>query len=64
MVKVEYSMPAMPGMPAMHYKEDATVSGNAYKAVMNLSMAGSWNVALKIKKDGKTHTVKFNLDAH
>lgn len=63
-VKVDYSMPAMPGMPAMNYKEDATVSGNAYKATMNLSMAGAWNVALKIKKDGKTNTVKFNVDAH
>lgn len=63
-VRVEYSMPAMPGMPAMHSKEEATVSGNTYKAVMSLSMAGSWNVALKIKKDGKTNTVKFNVDAH
>ena len=63
-VVVDYSMPAMPGMPAMNYKEDATVSGNTYKAVMNLSMAGSWNIAVKIKKDGKTNTVKFNVDAH
>ena len=63
-VRVEYSMPAMPGMPAMNYKEDATASGNTYKAEMNLSMAGSWNVAVKIKKYGKTNTVKFNVDAH
>ena len=63
-VRVDYSMPAMPGMPAMNYKEDATVSGNTYKATMNLSMAGAWNVAVKIKKDGKTNTVKFNVDAH
>lgn len=63
-VRVEYSMPAMPGMPAMHYKEDAAVSGNTYKATMNLAMAGSWNVAVKIKKDGKTNTIKFNVDAH
>jgi len=63
-VKVDYSMPAMPGMPAMNYKEDAAVSGNTYKAVMNLSMAGAWNVAVKIKKGGKTNTIKFNVDAH
>jgi hypothetical protein len=69
-VMVEYSMPAMPGMPAMHYKEEAALSGNTYKAAMNLSMAGSWNIAVKIKKDGKTgkdsktKTVKFNVDAH
>jgi outer membrane translocation and assembly module TamA len=63
-VKLDYSMPAMPGMPAMNYKTDATVSGNTYKAVMNLSMSGPWNIAVKIKKDGKTNTVKFNVDAH
>jgi uncharacterized GH25 family protein len=63
-VGVDYSMPAMPGMAAMNYKTDTTVSGNMYKAVMNLSMSGSWNIAVKIKKDGKISTVKFNVDAH
>jgi hypothetical protein len=73
-VVVEYSMPAMPGMPAMHYKEPAVLSGNTYKAVMNLSMAGSWNIEVKINKDGKNEknsktrkdnkTVKFSVDAH
>ncbi len=54
----------------MHYKEPAAVSGNIYKAVMNLSMAGSWNIEVKIKKedktgkDNKTRTVKFNVDVH
>ncbi|MEK7333235.1 MAG: FixH family protein [Nitrospirota bacterium] len=63
-VKVEYSMPAMPGMPAMNYKTDAELKGNEYKAKMNLSMAGSWNVAVKITRGGKITTVKFNVDAH
>ena len=63
-VKVEYSMPAMPGMPAMNYKTDAELKGNVYKAKMNLSMAGSWNVVVKITREGKTTTVKFNVDAH
>jgi hypothetical protein len=62
-VKVDYSMPAMPGMPAMNYKEDASLSGNTYKAVMNLSMAGSWNVAVKITRAGKTSSAKFSIDA-
>ena len=62
-VKVDYSMPAMAGMPAMNYKEDATVSGNTYKVTMNLSMAGSWNVAVKVTKAGKTSTMKFTVDA-
>lgn len=34
-VKVEYSMPAMPGMPAMAYKTDATLKGTGYQAKMN-----------------------------
>lgn len=63
-VKVEYSMPAMPGMPAMNYKTDTEFKGNEYKAKMNLSMAGSWNIAVKITRAGKTSTVKFNVDAH
>jgi hypothetical protein len=62
-VKVEYSMPAMPGMPAMNYKTDAVLSGNEYKAKINLSMSGPWNIAVKIIHSGKTTTVKFNVDA-
>jgi len=63
-VKVDYSMPAMPGMPAMNYKTDAELKGNEYKAKINLSMSGSWNVAVKITRAGKTATMKFSVDAH
>ncbi|HKZ57949.1 MAG TPA: FixH family protein [Thermodesulfovibrionales bacterium] len=62
-VKVEYSMPAMPGMPAMNYKTDTELKGDEYKAKINLSMSGSWNVAVKITRSGKTATMKFNVDA-
>ncbi len=62
-VKVDYTMPAMPGMPAMNYKADAKLAGSEYKATMNLSMSGSWNVAVKITKGGKTSTMKFSVDA-
>jgi len=62
-VMVEYSMPAMPGMPPMNYKSEAALSGNEYKAKMNLSMAGPWNIAIKITKGEKTSTVRFNVDA-
>ena len=62
-VKVDYTMPAMPGMPAMHYKADAKPDGSEYKATMNLSMSGGWNIAVKITKGGKTSTMKFNIDA-
>jgi len=62
-VRIEYTMPAMPGMPAMNYKADAELKGTEYKAKMNLSMSGSWNIAVKITRGGKTTTVKFNVDA-
>jgi len=62
-VKVEYSMPAMPGMPAMNYKTDAVLKGNEYQSVMGLSMSGSWNISVKITKAGKTSTMKFTVDA-
>ncbi len=63
-VRVDYSMPAMPGMPPMNYKTNADLQGDRFAATMNLSMSGPWNIAVKIKKDGKTSTVKFNIDAH
>ncbi len=63
-VIVDYSMPAMPGMPAMNYKADAELKGDEYKAKMNLSMAGSWNITVKITRAGKTSRLKFSVDAH
>jgi hypothetical protein len=62
MVSVEYSMPAMPGMPAMNYKTKAELSGSRYLANVNFSMAGAWSVTIKITRAGKTQPVKFNVD--
>lgn len=62
-VVVEYSMPSMPGMPASNFKTDAERKGNEYRAKMNLSMSGSWNIAVKITRAGKTSTMKFIVDA-
>lgn len=62
-VKVDYGMSAMPGMPAMDYKADAELKGNTYKAKMNLSMSGPWNIAVKITRAGKTSSMKFTVDA-
>ena len=63
-VKVQYSMPAMPGMPPMNYKTNAELKDNTYKAKINLSMTGSWNIAVKITKSGKTASMKFSIDVH
>jgi len=62
-VVVDYSMPAMPGMPAMNYKADAVQKGDAYVANMNLSMAGPWNVTVKISAGGKNGSLRFTVDA-
>lgn len=61
-VRVDYGMPAMPGMPAMNYKSDATASGESFTAPLNFSMSGAWNVAVKILQSGKVSTVKFSVD--
>ncbi|MDH4161716.1 MAG: FixH family protein [Nitrospirota bacterium] len=62
-VIVDYSMPAMPGMPPMNYKAEAVEKGDVYKATMNLSMAGPWNIAVKISAGGKSGSLKFTVDA-
>jgi nitrogen fixation protein FixH len=62
-VVIDYSMPAMPGMPPMNYKADAMLRGDVYTATMNLSMAGPWNVAVKISAGSKTGSMKFTVDA-
>jgi len=61
-IVIEYSMPAMSGMPAMNYKSTAELKGDRYVAVIEPSMSGSWNLAVKITRSGKTDTAKFTLD--
>jgi len=62
-VVIGYDMPAMPGMPAMSHKADATIEGNSYKATVDLMMSGSWTISVKITRNGKTETAKFSIDA-
>jgi hypothetical protein len=47
----------------MNYKVDAVLKGDEYKATMGLSMAGSWNITVKITREGKTSSLKFTVDA-
>jgi len=61
-VIIEYSRPALPGMPALHYKVDTELRKNRYKGTINLSTAGSWNIAIKITRAGKTSTTTFTVD--
>jgi inner membrane protein involved in colicin E2 resistance len=62
-VLVAASMPAMPGMPAMENKADAKLDGGKYKAKIDLSMGGSWNMSVRITQGGKTATAKWTVDA-
>jgi hypothetical protein len=62
-VLVTASMPAMPGMPAMENKADAKLEGSRYKARIDLSMGGSWNMSVRITQGGKTATAKWTVDA-
>lgn len=61
-VKVEYSMPAMPGMPPMNYGSVLALQKNSYQGKLNFSMAGPWNIVVKIVRSGKTSSTKFSLD--
>jgi hypothetical protein len=61
-VVVELSMPAMPGMPAANYKSNAELKGQGYRAVIEPSMSGGWNLAIKIARAGKTDTARATLD--
>lgn len=63
-VRLDYGMPAMPGMPPMSYKADAELKGTVYKVKMNPSMAGSWNMTIQITQGDKVRRAKFNVDAN
>ncbi|MBI5196229.1 MAG: FixH family protein [Nitrospirae bacterium] len=63
-IKINYSMPAMPGMPAVSYDTEAGLKDKAYEAKLDLSMSGSWGITVKILMPGKTPvTAKFTMDA-
>jgi inner membrane protein involved in colicin E2 resistance len=62
-VVVIAAMPAMPGMPAMENKADGKLDGGKYKAKIDLSMGGSWNMSVRVTQGGKTATAKWTVDA-
>jgi len=62
-VALECSMPPMPGMPPHSGHTAAELKGNKYTATMELVMRGSWNIAVKITRGGKTSSLKFSVDA-
>ncbi|HJW28650.1 MAG TPA: FixH family protein, partial [Saprospiraceae bacterium] len=63
-VIANYSMPAMSGSPAMNYNAVAQLHGNIYHATLDIPMAGSWNLTIKISHKGKTISARFTIDAN
>ena len=61
-VLVTASMPATSGMPAVEDKAVAEPDSGKYKAKIDLSKGGSWNVYVRVIKGGKTSTAKFTVD--
>jgi hypothetical protein len=61
-VIVNYYMPPMPGMPPMNYNTIARLHGQEYRAVMDLIMAGPWNIVVKIYRGGKFSRLVFSID--
>lgn len=63
-VSLKIFMPAMPGMPAMESVVDATsLGGGKYKADVNFSMAGTWQIHVLITpKTGKRIRVKTSVN--
>jgi roadblock/LC7 domain-containing protein len=61
-VAVEYTMAAMPGMPAVKVKTDTELKGSEYKAKLNFSMAGGWGIAVMINRGDKKAQAKFSID--
>ena len=61
-LKVDYIMPAMPGMPAMNYKASLQAHGGMFMGNLNFSMPGSWSIIIKVDAGGKTGKAKLNID--
>jgi hypothetical protein len=61
-VLVNYYMPPMPKMAPMNYTIPAPLKGKEYRAVMDLIMAGPWNIVIRAKNEEKRVRVVFPID--
>ena len=62
-ILINYYMPPMARMPPMNFKVEAKWKKDAYKAVLDLIMAGPWIILVRITIGDQTVTAKFNIDA-
>ncbi len=61
-VKINYSMPPMPGMPPMNYTIPASMSGDEYTATMDFIMTGPWNIIIIINNQKDLWRMIFPID--
>ena len=61
-VTLEYSRPAMQGKPALKYRADTQQERGRYIGVITLSMAGPWNVEVRITRGNKILITNFTVD--
>ena len=61
-VLVNYYMPPMPRMAPMNYTVPAPLKGKEYRAIMDLIMAGPWNIVIRAKTQGKLLRMSFPID--
>jgi hypothetical protein len=61
-VMVNYYMPPMPGMAPMNYTVPASPKTDGYVVIMDLIMAGPWNIVVKTNVAGKRLNATFPID--
>jgi hypothetical protein len=61
-VVIEYSRPAMPGSPPLSYRANTVMKRGRHVGKITLSLAGFWNIAVKITSGNKTWTTNFTVD--
>jgi len=61
-VRLEYDMAAMGGMPAMHGGIDASEDGEGrYTIPFDLGMGGSWSISIHVKTSSSAATARYTL---
>lgn len=61
-VRLEYDMPAMGAMQAMHGGVDASEDGDGrYTIPFDLGMGGSWTISIQVKTASATATARYTL---
>ena len=61
-VTLEYSRPAIHEIPTLKYRADTQQERGRYIGIITLSMAGPWNVEVRITRGDKTLTTHFTVD--